>query len=128
MWKEENIWFLGAKWAESTIRSGRWILRWKRWGVERFGLIFVHRISRETPFASRLLRAALRANVPRIGPSTMPKSSLGLVLPMVDIREILESVKRTGTPVSAEFLPLVYDETWYRGRGRHRTDPLPDMR
>jgi hypothetical protein len=47
---------------------------------------------------------------------------------MVDIREILESVKRTGTPVSAEFLPLVYDETWYRGRGRHRTDPLPDMR
>ena len=29
---------------------------------------------------------------------------------MVDIREILESVKRTGTPVSAEFLPLVYDE------------------
>jgi RNA polymerase sigma factor (TIGR02999 family) len=29
---------------------------------------------------------------------------------MVDIREILESVKRTGTPVSAEMLPLVYDE------------------
>lgn len=29
---------------------------------------------------------------------------------MVDIREILESVKRTGTPVSAEFLPLIYDE------------------
>jgi RNA polymerase sigma factor (TIGR02999 family) len=29
---------------------------------------------------------------------------------MVDIREILESLKRTGTPVSAEFLPLVYDE------------------
>jgi RNA polymerase sigma factor (TIGR02999 family) len=29
---------------------------------------------------------------------------------MVDLREILESVKRTGTPVSAELLPLVYDE------------------
>jgi RNA polymerase sigma factor (TIGR02999 family) len=29
---------------------------------------------------------------------------------MVDIREILESVKRPGTPVSAEMLPLVYDE------------------
>jgi RNA polymerase sigma factor (TIGR02999 family) len=29
---------------------------------------------------------------------------------MVDIREILESAKRTGTPVSAEILPLVYDE------------------
>jgi RNA polymerase sigma factor (TIGR02999 family) len=29
---------------------------------------------------------------------------------MVDIREILESVKQTGTPVSAELLPLVYDE------------------
>src|SRR5476651_751819 len=29
---------------------------------------------------------------------------------MVDIREILESVKSTGAPVSAELLPLVYDE------------------